>query len=398
MNKKRAIILLLLLSIVVGLFPQTAYAELVMHTLTPTYIVGDAQKGIVMAEQDANTPHPIASMSKIMTYLVVMDQVTAGAYKLTDMVTIEQDAADLAIPGNSHFGLKLGEQISVDDLLKGLMVVSGNDAAQALAVFTSGSEASFVTLMNNKAKELGLESAAFYNASGLQEGDNQNTMSARDVFKLTGHIVQIHPSVLQYAEIKTLSYPSREFEKESTLPLQGVMSGLEGLKTGYTPEAGYCFAATVDMAKRKEANTYRLTAVVMGVETPGLRANAIQELILYAEKDWHMNKLIEKDDLQTTVPMNSALKGQVELYPALDYERLSEGKEVIAKRFAIDEKVKAPLKAGDVVGQMTFTVNGAPGSTIDLVVKEDIPKADFLTRLVRGLGDMGEYFRLMLPL
>ena len=127
--------------------------------------------------------------------------------------------------------LKVGEKLTVEELLTGLMVVSANDAAHALAIKVSGTEEDFVKKMNLKASEIGLNSGKFYNSSGLQQGENQNKLSIKDIFKMSRYCIQKYPEVLYYSRYKFLEMPERNFKKESTIPLVGEIKGVDGLKT-----------------------------------------------------------------------------------------------------------------------------------------------------------------------
>lgn len=346
---------------------------------TSSYLLGDFESGRIFESYNIDEPLPIASVSKLMTYLVVMEEARTGKIGLEDRVTITDEMEEV---GGSHYGLVAGEVLTISDLLKGLMVVSGNDAAYALAIKISGSEAEFVSLMNAKAKELGYERAAFYNSSGLQEGGHQNTMTTREVFQLSRYIIKNYPEVLEYSKISMVAEPERHYSAYPTLPEMG-LAGVDGLKTGYTEEAGYCLVSTIDVNNTTKGQNFRLISVVMGTDSLDERRDISQYFLEYGLEAVENRLLIDENLIYKTIRVNSAENPEVAIFPAESYRAVVPIGQNHIYDSQINEDIKAPIVAGTVVGSITLKADGEDIKTVDLVVKDDIEKAGILTRLVR---------------
>lgn len=366
----------------------------------PALLVGDYETGKLLYEKNVDEKRPIASMSKVMTYYVVKEAIRNGEIQESDLVTTGAEAAALAIPGYSHFGLKIGTVVSVKDLLAGLMVVSGNDAAISLAVHTAGSEAAFVTRMNQAAQALGLENSEFFNPNGLNinddAGSRQNSMSARDLFELSSVVIREYPEVLEYAQIRNMNAPDRGFSAPSTIPLTTEIQGLDGLKTGYTEEAGYCFVGTVDMDKFKPGSNYRIVTIVMGAKTREQRTTTTAEMIRYTSGTFTARKIVDENTIITKYKMNSSIDGSVNLYPSGNYSTILRNTAVIDIKIEVDDSLKAPLDAGTDFGDMYLYQDGEPIQKFDLVNQLPVIQTSFMTRLQRSFRDFVDALALML--
>lgn len=249
-------------------------------------LVGDYGSGKILHAANVDKLMPIASMSKLMTYYVVMEDVRRGHLSMDEEIEITPEAARFATPGNSNFGLKAGMRLTVRELLKGMMVVSGNDAATALAIRSAGSEEKFVARMNEAAEILDLRQSKFVNPTGLnmatESGDQQNSMTLRELFALARILIHQFPEILEYGGIRTIEDKSRGYVGTSTFPLKNSYPYIDGLKTGYTREAGYCFAATLDMVNRNKIADYRAIIIVTGAPDKQIRMEAMRDLIEWA--------------------------------------------------------------------------------------------------------------------
>lgn len=360
-------------------------ANLGIEDRADAYLIGDFESGKVLEDYNIDEKMNMASISKLMTYLVVKDNIAAGNIALNDRVTVTED---MAAVGGSSFRLLEGEVLTVEDLLQGLMVVSGNDAAYALAVHTAGSEEAFVALMNGKAQELDLSHAEFYNASGLQAEDGQNTMTTREIFSLARHIIKTYPEILDYGQINILSMPERDFMGYSTLPLIGEMPGVDGLKTGFTEEAGYCLVSTMDASKNPKGGDFRVITIVMGTASLDERRDLSKFLLDYSLDNYQLRSLTDKDMPYTEVKVNSAKEGRVALYPETSYQLLASNDEKFSYEEEVDDSIKAPIKEGQVLGKVRISSDGEELTEVNLVSKYDIEKAGFFTRLARTIGDI----------
>ena len=230
-----------------------------------TYFIANEENGEVYYEKNADEPRAMASLSKLMTFLLTKEALDAGDISLDTKVKADKEAENLTSREYSALGVREGETYTVDELLKGLIAVSGNDCAYLLANTISVSEAGFAREMNEKAKELDLESQIYYNASGIETEDGyQNTSSARDLFKLSQYILKTYPEILDYAAIREVKDPLRDIDKKSTIPLMDEIKGVDGLKTGTTDEAGYCLVTTIDMKELDAKDDFRAIGVEIG--------------------------------------------------------------------------------------------------------------------------------------
>lgn len=379
---KRRIKSLLFLTIAILIITINASADLGIEDRVQSYLIGDFDSGRVLESYNIDKPLQAASVSKLMTYLVVKDAVKEGKLNLNDRVTV---TPEIEAVGGSSLNLLEGEVLTIDELLAGLMVVSGNDAAYALAVKTAGSEKAFTDLMNAKAQELELKSSKFYNSSGLQEGANQNTMSTEDIFKLSRHIIEKYPEVLEYSKIKILNMPKRNFTGESTIPLVGEIPGVDGLKTGFTEEAGYCLVSTIDARKSPQSGEFRLITIVMGTADISERSELSKFLINYGLENYGMRTIIDDKAPYNEVIINSAVNPKVQLYPTESYRILTPKAKRYVYKSQVDEGIKAPIAAGQKVGTMTLSSEGEDIITVDLIVKHDVEKANLFTRIIRAI-------------
>lgn len=359
-------------------------AQIDIESRTTSYLIGDFESGRVLEEFNIDEPMNTASISKLMTYLVVKDQAAAGNISLADRVTVSKEMEEV---GGSNFRLLEGEVLTVEDLLTGLMVVSGNDAAYALAVHTAGSEEAFVGLMNQKAQELGLAHGEFHNASGLQAETGQNTMTTREVFLLSKAIIEKYPEVLDYGTINILNMPERNYSGQTTLPLVGV-PGVDGLKTGFTEEAGYCLVTTMDAKQTSAQEDYRIITVVMGTASLDERRDISQYLLDYTLENYSMRTVLDAEMPFEELVVNSAQNPIVPIYPVEGLERLERDGVNYTYDTQINEDIKAPINKGQVLGQVKVSLEGEEVANIDLVSKYDIEKAGIFTRLVRAVENV----------
>lgn len=395
-------IALLLLAFVMALVPLGDVEAAQLFTYEdklPSLLIGDYDTGKILYEKNIDEKRPIASMSKLMTYYVVKQAIDNGEIQMSDMVHTSAEAAALAIPGYSNFGLTPGTTVSVESLLEGLMVISGNDAAVSLAMHTSGSIAAFAQRMNETAQKLGLTQSEFFNPNGLNETidgvKHQNSMSARDLFTLSSLIIRTYPEVLDYASIRQLEVPERGYSGESTIPLTTEIQGLDGLKTGYTEEAGYCFTGTVDMSQYKTGANYRIITIVMGCATKEERTTTTAEMIEYTAGTFTARQVIDEHQMITRYKMNSGIDGGVDLFPSGSYSTILRNNAVLEIKMDVTNGIKAPQEAGTDFGDLYLYQNGELVEKFDLVNELPVIETGFMTRLQRTFRDFIDALSLM---
>jgi hypothetical protein len=391
MNLRKTLLSLALIFSICFVGTAKSYAIFGIEKKTTASLIGDANSGALFVAENIDEPLPIASISKLMTFFLVKEKIAEGKFKLEDKIKVSVTASSVE---GSSLDLKAGEEISIKDLLDGLMIVSGNDAAVALAETVGETESKFVTMMNEKASELGLKNATFTNASGLTKNGQDNKMSTRDIFTLSKTIIEKYPEVLEYAKTTVLEQPSRNFKKESTIPLVGEVEGVDGLKTGHTDEAGYCLVSTMKI--KKGESEFRIISVLMGAKTKADRAQYMKDMLNYAKQNIETRKLIDIEKFTKKVDVKSASNGYVELVPKEDIERVSMKGINYTTEVNVGE-VKLPLKKGDKVGEILIKNSNEVIATVDLVAKEDYSKAGLLSRTVRLIKTIFEVVETVLP-
>ena len=391
MNLRKTLLSLALIFSICFVGTAKSYAIFGIEKKTTASLIGDANSGALFVAENIDEPLPIASISKLMTFFLVKEKIAEGKFKLEDKIKVSVTASSVE---GSSLDLKAGEEISIKDLLDGLMIVSGNDAAVALAELVGETESKFVTMMNDKASELGLKNATFTNASGLTKNGQDNKMSTRDIFTLSKTIIEKYPEVLEYAKTTVLEQPSRNFKKESTIPLVGEVEGVDGLKTGHTDEAGYCLVSTMKI--KKGESEFRIISVLMGAKTKADRAQYMKDMLNYAKQNIETRKLIDIEKFTKKVDVKSASNGYVELVPKEDIERVSMKGINYTTEVNVGE-VKLPLKKGDKVGEILIKNSNEVIATVDLVAKEDYSKAGLLSRTVRLFKTIFEVVETVLP-
>lgn len=368
-----------------------SYAIFGIENKTKASLIGDVQSGALFLSENIEEQLSIASISKLMNYFVVRDAIEEGKIKREDVVTISKASAS---EEGSSLDLLEGEKITINDLLDGLMVVSGNDAAHALAEAVSGSEEEFVKLMNNKAKEIGLEAAEFTNASGLTKNSADNKMSTKDIFTMSKALIEKYPEVLEYSKKTVLEQPNRNYKRESTIPLVGEVNGVDGLKTGYTEEAGYCLVSTMKITKGQ--SEFRVIAILMGVNTKEERAQYMKDMLNYVKENISTKKLIDSSTFVKRVTINSSTKGYVDIVPEKDVERIT--LKNINYEFETEiSKIKLPLKKGDKVGEIRVKNSEKIVETVNLIASDNYEKTGFFKRVGRFFMEILKTVETILP-
>ncbi|AKS38777.1 D-alanyl-D-alanine carboxypeptidase [Anoxybacillus gonensis] len=333
-------------------------------------ILIERDTGAVLYEKNAHEPLPPASMTKIMTMLLIMEAIDQGKLKLDERVRASEYAASM---GGSQIFLEPGEEMTVDDLLKGVAIGSGNDASVALAERIAGSEEAFVHLMNEKARQLGLKHTAFENTTGLPAKNHYST--AYDMAVMAKELLK-YDLITKYTgtyEDYLRENTNKKFWLVNTNRLVKFYPGVDGLKTGYTSEAKYCLTATA-----KKGNM-RVIAVVFGAPTPKARNAQITKMLDYAFSHYETKPLYKKDE---TIAMLPVSKGKKKAVAAVTSEPISvllkkgEKSEAVKTTWKLNKKVKAPVKKGDVLGTLIVKKDGAVIAKSPLVAKEQVEEAN----------------------
>lgn len=369
---KKIIILLLILII-----PVTVKAEELDLTAKSSILI-EASTGEILSEKNSDEKLAPASMTKIMTMLLIMESLEKNEYSLEDKVNISTNAASM---GGSQVFLEAGSELKVKELLKAIAIASANDAAVAMAEYTAGSTESFVNLMNEKAASLGCTNTTFKNVHGLDtEG---HLTSAKDMSIMARELLK-HEEILTFSSIyeEFLNKPDGSSTwMVNTNKLIKYYNGLDGLKTGFTKNAGYCLTAT---AKR---NNMRLISVVMNEPTTEKRSSDTIKLLNYGFANYKIKVVMPKDQDLGSIEIKNGKKETVGIKlteAATNLESISDNKKY---GFNINvDKIKAPIKVGDIIGKLEITIDGSVKKEIPITVKENVKKANIWDLYKRNLN------------
>jgi len=329
-------------------------------------ILIEAETGSVLFEMNADAPLPPASVTKIMTLLIVMEAVEKGSINLDDVLTCSSNAASM---GGSQVYLEEGEKMKVEDLIKCVVIASANDAAVMLAEAIAGSEEAFVILMNRRAKALGMKNTNFENTNGLDDTAVNHVTSARDIAIMSRELIK-YPKILMYSSIWMDTIRNGEFGLTNTNRLVRFYNGATGLKTGSTSKAKFCMSAT---AMR---DGMHLICVIMGAETRDLRNNTAVELLDWGFANYSLYSVPENIEGEITV--NGGVNSKVDVYSekfSCIIEKGNLGK--IEKVVELDESISAPVDKDECVGRVKFISNGQIIGETDILTTEKIDKIGF---------------------
>ena len=344
-------------------------------------IMIEASTGEILFQKNKDEKLAPASMTKMMSMLIIMEEIENGNLKWDEMITTSERASSM---GGSQIFLKAGEKMSVTDLLKGIAIASGNDAVVALAERISGSEESFVKRMNTRAKDLGLKNTNFVNSTGLTEDNHYS--SAYDMSLIAKELVK-HEKILEFTstyEDYLRKDTKSPFWLVNTNRLVRFKEGVDGLKTGFTKEAGYCLTATM------KKDNMRLITVVMKEEDTNKRSADTSKMLDYGFNVYMVQTILDE---KTTIEKQKVELGKkltTEIVPKESITILNKKNEEI-KNITYKtniNKIIAPVKKGDKVGTIDIIEEGKVTSTIDATVKENIEKANIFTVYLRNLKEV----------
>lgn len=342
------------------------HADKTIDTDAKSTLLMEASTGEVLYEENADEQLPIASVTKIMTMLLIAEAVDNGKITLEDMVPVSENAMSY---GGSTMFLETGEQLSVHDMLKGIAVASANDGCVAMAEFLEGSETAFVEKMNEKAKELGMENTCFMNTNGLDEDGHYS--SARDVAIMSQALLR-HPLIFDYTTIWTDSLRDGKFKLANTNKLIRFYSGANGLKTGSTSKALCCISAA---AKRDDM---QLIAVVLGAPTSAKRFSSAKALLDYGFANYKVQNIVTAGAELERIPVHKGVSTEVSACAAEDYSMLRKKSDnaEITTEVVCDEFLNAPIAAGDRIGSVIIS-DGINQKEMDLLAAEDVNRKSF---------------------
>ena len=343
----------------------------------PSAVLMEKSTGEILYEKDAHRKVFPASVTKVMTMLLIVEDIEAGKISLDDTVTASARAASF---GGSCVYLEEGEQMSVSDMLKCIAVVSANDCAVAMAEHLSGTEQVFVERMNKRARELGLENTHFTGCTGLFD-DGEHYTTAYDVAVMSRELIK-HELIKEYTTIWMDSIRNGEFELSNTNKLVYWYPGCTGLKTGYTSTAMYCLSATA------ERDGVEYIAVIMHADSINDRNNDAKALLNYAFANYTLCSLRPGEALPAIpVELGAADTVQPE-FTGEEFALVPKGGTEAEYSVKLLEKVHAPVEAGDRLGTLTVTMGGETVAELPICAREEVPRIGFFGILSRLAGSL----------
>lgn len=373
---KRMVAIVLFLALVIGTAPVVRAEGL--EVAAPSAILMDAATGTILFEKNADDRLPPASVTKVMTLLLVMEALDSGRISWDDTVIASETAAG---KGGSQVYLEVGEQMSMDEMLKSVVVSSANDCATALAEHIAGSEAAFVEMMNNRAQELGLTDTHYVNCTGLDDEPNaaEHLTTAHDIAVISRELLR-HDAIRKYTTIWMDTVRDGKFGLSNTNKLVRFYEGTTGLKTGFTSTAGHCLSAS---AKR---DGVEFIAVVLNCSSSADRFQSAKALLDYGFANYALASAEPNEPLQ---PIHVVLGETDTLTPVLQETApilIEKGEQAkITKTVSVCEEIAAPIAAGQQLGTLTLSAGERVLAEIPIIAPEAVERLTLWETVVRLL-------------
>jgi D-alanyl-D-alanine carboxypeptidase (penicillin-binding protein 5/6) len=348
-----------------------------------TAILQDFLSGEILYEKDPDIQIYPASMTKIMTSIIAFDLIKSGNLSLDDKFIVSEKAWRLSTAGYSSMFIMVGDEVSVENLLHGIITASGNDACVALAEGIAGTEEEFAILMTAKAKELGMENTNFANSSGINDPDNYSTV--RDILKMSRYLIQKHPdfyewfSLLEFTWDRTGGDPITQGNRN---PLLYKNMGADGIKTGYLAVEKYSLASSLIR------NGRRLIAVGSGFETKNSRSRESSKLLTYGLTNFDLVEINKSSKTIDKVDVWLGKENQVDVYVSEDiFKTIKKAKKNLLKvALKYEGPIEAPIKKDDVIGKFRVVYDEELIGEYDLLAAKDVDKVNIFTRLIKSLN------------
>ena len=348
-----------------------------------TAILQDFLSGEILYEKDPDRSIYPASMTKIMTSIIAFDLIKSGDLNLDEKFIISEKAWRLSTSGYSSMFVMVGDEVSVQDLLKGIIVASGNDACIALAEGIAGSEEEFAIMMTSKAKELGMKDTNFANSSGINDPDNYSTV--RDILTMSRYLIKEHPeyykwfSEIEFTWDRTGGDPITQGNRN---PLLYKNLGADGIKTGYLAVERYSLASSLKKKGR------RLIAVGSGFETKSERSRESSKLLTYGLTNFDLVEMSKSNKPIDSVEVWLGKQNQVKVYTNEDiYKIIKKGqKKKIKAKVIYDGPVEAPIKKDQILAKLIIIYDQEPIGEYDLLAFNEVKKVNIITRLIRSFN------------
>ena len=360
---------------------SNSYSNIVIKARTA--ILQDFLSGEILYEKEPDGSIYPASMTKIMTSIIAFDLIKSGDLNLNDKFLVSEKAWRLSTAGYSSMFIMVGDEVSVEDLLHGIIIASGNDACIALAEGIAGTEEEFAILMTAKAKELGMEDTNFSNSSGINDPDNYSTV--RDILKMSHYLIKEHPKFYEWFSIKEFTWGRTggdPITQGNRNPLLYKNTGVDGVKTGYLAVEKYSLASSL------ERNGRRLIAVGSGFETKNARSVESSKLLTYGITNFDLIEINKSNTPIDQVEVWLGKKKKVDVYVNKDiYKTIKKAKKKLLKvALKYEGPIEAPIKKDDIIGKFRVVYNDELVGEYDLLAANDVEKVNIFTRLIKSLN------------
>ena len=371
-----------LTKILIGLFLLTP-ANAAFDIKASSAILQDYYSGEILFEKDADKSIYPASMTKIMTTIIAFDLIERGDLSLDDKFFVSENAWRLSASGYSSMFIMVGDEVSVENLLKGIIIVSGNDACVAIAEGIAGSEEEFAILMTAKAKEIGMENTNFSNASGIGEPDNYSTV--RDILKMSNYLIKTYPEFYKHYKEKEFTWDRTggdPITQGNRNPLLYKNLGADGIKTGYLTVEKYSLASSI------VKNNRRLIAVASGFNTKQERSKESAKLHIWGITNFDLIEIVKKDLAITELDVWLGKKNKVKTYLKNNvYKTIPKARKKYLKVIVnYNGPIEAPIKKDDILGKIKILYKGEIIEEHDLLAFESIKKINIFSRLMKSFG------------
>ena len=348
-----------------------------------TAILQDFLSGEILYEKEPDRSIYPASMTKIMTTIIAFDLIKSGDLSLDEKFIISENAWRLSQAGYSSMFIMVGDEVSVENLLKGIIVASGNDACVALAEGIAGTEEEFAILMTAKAQELGMENTNFANSSGLNDPDNYSTVN--DILKMSNYLIKEHPDFYEWFKEKEFTWDRTggdPITQGNRNPLLYKSLGADGIKTGYLAVEKYSLASSLIRKGR------RLVAVASGFETKNSRSRQSSKLLTYGLTNFDLVEIAKSNETFTNVDVWLGKKNMVEVYSKKDiYKIIKKGqKKKLKIKVLYNGPIEAPIKKDQIIAKLNISYDQELVGEYDLLAKNEVKKVNIFSRLLRSLN------------
>ena len=346
-------------------------------------ILQDFLSGEILYEQDADISIYPASMTKIMTSIIAFDLIKSGDLKLDEKFIISEKAWRLSTAGYSSMFVMIGDEVSVENLLKGIIVASGNDACIALAEGIAGTEEEFAMMMTAKAKELGMENTNFANSSGINDPDNNSTV--RDILIMSNYLIKTHPEYYKWFSEKEFTWDRTggdPITQGNRNPLLYKNIGADGIKTGYLAVEKYSLASSI------KKNGRRLIAVGSGFENKQSRSRQSSKLLIYGLTNFDLVEISRKDTPIDSVDVWLGKENSVKVYTEDDiYKTIKKGqKKKLKVKVIYNGPIEAPIKKDQILAKLKIIYDQEQIGEYDLLSKKEVKKVNIFSRLIKSLN------------